>query len=101
MTDQQKVDDLLKAETVLGDKAADEVFDVDAAVAQFAVAVFLAAHFLLGAVHRGDLGKTREHALAVRVAQTALDIVLAVQRRINTAVRAAERRQRFHARRDL
>ena len=83
MPDQQKIDDLFKAEAVLRNKAADEILDVDAAVAQLAVAVFLAAHLLLGAVDRGDLGQPRQHALAVRIAQAALDVVFGVERGFN------------------
>ena len=78
--DQQEVDRLLKAETVLGDKAADKVLDVDAAVAQLAVAVFLAAHLLLCAVHRGDLGQACEHAFSGGIAQAALDVIFCIER---------------------
>ena len=75
----EQVGDLLVAKAILGLRAVDELVDVISAIDQATVVGLDAVIGPVVAVHVGDRREAHEHAGAVRVAQTALDVVLLVQ----------------------
>ena len=70
----------------LAAQAADQVVDIVATIPKLALAGNLLAVPLLKGVNAGDVGDTRQHALAVFVAQTAFYIVLGKKLRVNAVV---------------
>ena len=71
-TEQQQIGRLFKGKTAAG-RSPDQVLDIIAAVKQLAVRrLFHAVHILKGA-DIGNIRQTRQHALAVFVAQARLD----------------------------
>ena len=101
LTEQQQIGNLLIPLAAVADKALHQILNANAAVVQLTLTGHDFAACLLAGDNVRNVGQTGQYALSIDVAQTALDIVLEVQFRINAAVRAAERRQRFHTRRDL
>ena len=83
LAEEQEVNNLLKAEAVVSADAVDDIVDVVAAVIQLAVTgnQLSVYHFVL--LDGGNVGQTRQNALAVDVAQTALDVELAVERSVD------------------
>ena len=83
LAEEQEVNNLLKAEAVVLADAGNDVIDVVAAVIQLAVTgnQLSVYHFVL--LDGGNVGQTRQNALAVDVAQTALDVELAVERSVD------------------
>ena len=82
---QQQVGCLLKAEP-LAVQAADQIIDIVAAIPQHTLAGSLFAVHHLECVDARDVGDAGEHALAVLVAQAALDTELVVQGGIDPVV---------------
>mgnify|MGYP000379264854 CR=1 FL=1 len=70
----------------LAAQAADQVVDIVATIPKLALAGNLLAVPLLKGINAGDVGDTRQHALAVFVAQTAFYIVLGKKLRVNAVV---------------
>ena len=101
LAEQEQVRSFLVALAAVPNKALHQILNANAAIVQLALTGHDFAAYLLARDNVRNVGQTGQYALSIDVAQTTLDIVLAVQCRINAAVRAAERRQRFHARRDL
>ena len=85
VAEQQQIGRALKR-IALAAQTADQVIDVVAAVPELALAGNLLAVALLKGVDAGNVRDARQHALAVFVAQTALDVVLGKQRGINAVV---------------
>ena len=76
--EQQQIGRLFKGETAAG-RSPDQVLDIIAAVKQLAVRrLFYAVHILKGA-DIGNIRQTRQHALAVFVAQARLDAKFPVE----------------------
>ena len=86
---QQQVSGLLKA-IALAAQAADEIIDIVAAVPQLAFAGDLFAVALLKGVDAGNVGDAGQNALAVLVAQAALDAQLIKQRRVDAVALLAQ-----------
>ena len=85
VAEQQQIGRALKR-IALAAQTADQVIDVVAAVPELALAGNLLAVALLKGVDAGNVRDARQHALAVFVAQTALDVVLGKQRGIDAVV---------------
>ena len=101
LAEQEQVRSFLVALAAVPNKALHQILNADAAVVQLALT---GHHFPVPLFARDDVrnvGQARQHALSVHIAQTALDIILPVQLCIDAAVRAAQCRQRLHARRNL
>ena len=75
-TRDEQVGDLFVAITILGLGAVDQVLDAIAAQRELALVGHDLAVDLVVAVHVRDAGKARDHARAVGIAQTALDVML-------------------------
>ena len=82
---QQQVGCTLKG-VALAAQTADQVIDVVAAVPELAIAGNLLAVAFLKSIDAGDVGDTGQHTPTVFVAQTALDIILGKQCRVNAVV---------------
>ena len=72
----KQVGDLFVAIAILGLGAVDQVLDAIAAQRELALVGYDLAVDLVVAVHVRDAGKARDHARAVGIAQTALDVML-------------------------
>ena len=87
LSEKQQVGRLLKAEAISGNEAGDQVFDIDAAVEQFAgTGNERAVRQLLFRGDFGNLGQAGQNTVAVEVAQSALDAVGIVQRGVDPTV---------------
>ena len=86
LTEQQQIGNLLIPLAAVADKALHQILNADAAVVQLALTGHDFAACLLAGDNVRNVGQTGQYALSIDVAQTALDVVLAVQRRINAAV---------------
>ena len=86
LAEEKQINNLLKAEAVVGEDSAYDVVDVVASVVQLALAGYELAVDELVLLDRRDVGKTCQNALAVDVAQSALNVVLAVKRRVYLGV---------------
>ena len=75
-TRDEQVGDLFVAVTILGLGVVDQILDVVAAQRELALVGHDLAVDLVVAVHVRDAGKARDHARAVGIAQTALDVML-------------------------
>ena len=76
VADEEQVSSFLKG-IAFAAQAPDEVIHVVAAVPEFAVAGHFFAVLFLKGIDAGDVGNACQHALAVLVAQAALNVVLA------------------------
>ena len=83
LTEEEEIDDLLKAEVIIGGLIPDDVLDIVAAVVEFAVTGNDGIAHALGGVDLGDIGNADQNAASVDVAQTSLDIVGAVELRVD------------------
>ena len=100
MSEQQQICDLLKSETVVRDESGRQLAYVVPAVIQFTRAGHLLPVDVLLGRDLGYFRQTRQYAVAVQVAQTAVDLMLHIQRGINAVVCAALRGKRLDLRRD-
>ena len=85
-SEQKEVDDLLKREVVVFREALDERFHIVSAVAEDAVDLCVDAVDDLVAPDFGDLRKAGQDTFTVAVAQSALDVVLGIESRIDLTV---------------
>ena len=98
---QEQIGGLLKAEPPLLQRPRHQLLYIDAAVVELAVAGdLLPIHHFFGD-DVGDLGQARQNALAVEVAEAALDVVSHIVPRVNAAVLQGLGRQRFNLRGDI
>ena len=99
--EEKQVGGLLKAEPPLLQRPRHQLLYIDAAVVELAVAGdLLPIHHFFGD-DVGDLGQARQNALAVEVAEAALDVVSHIVPRVNAAVLQGLGRQRFNLRGDI
>ena len=82
LTEQKQVHNLFKAKAPLGDKAAHNVAHIYPAVIQAALAGRFHAVLHFKGHNVAYLGKARQHAVAVQIAQAALYVVFGVQCRV-------------------
>ena len=95
LAEHQKIGRLLKAEALVMDEAAGELFHRIAAIVQLALAGHLFAVRYLAADDLADLRQTRQHAGAVQIAQAALDVVAHIVLFVDLVVGKTHRRQRL------